>query len=193
MTGNTLVFVAAILPRYWKKEGNITMALPPRSIFKALSYVNQTAATREFAGKTRDFLKDIFGFLEGCLFHLYTKASPYASPNLPFGKLVEALHKQGVLSDELARQLGAYNRVVNVSSKNFDAFPMTERLDQSTFSVNDAANVFVMMRKLAIPLFILLKKKGVLEAEWPPFDERWLTRSPLMDEGQERKGGLRSD
>jgi len=42
---------------------------------------------------------------------------------------------------------------------------MIERLDKSTFSVSDVVNAFVMMKKLAIPLFVLLKQKGVLEGE----------------------------
>ena len=121
------------------------------SIFKTLAYVHDVAGLREFGEKTRNFLTNVSGFLEGCLFHLYIDAGPYAHANLPFGKLVGALQEDGAIPDELAASLWAFNKVVNVSSKHFDSFPMPERLDEHTFSVGDAAYAFVMMRKLVIP------------------------------------------
>jgi hypothetical protein len=189
---NTFLFLVPILPRYWKKKGNVTVALPPRSIFKTLSYVHSTAGLREFAHKTRDFLADVSGFLEGCLFHLQFDVGPYAHSNLTFGQLVAALEKRGSLSKELASNLWAFNKTVNISSKHFDSFPMPEGLDEHTFSVRDAACAFVMMRKLAIPLFELLRQKGVLDAAWPSFDKRLIYWFPMM-EATSRKGLKRTD
>ena len=134
---DTFAFLIPILPRYWAKKNDITVALPPRSIFKTLAYVHDIAGLREFGEKTRNFLTNVSGFLEGCLFHLYIDAGPYASPNLPFGKLVGALRENGAIPDQLAANLWAFNKVVNVSSKHFDSFPMPERLDEHTFSVGD--------------------------------------------------------
>jgi hypothetical protein len=191
---NTFAFLLPILPKYWERKDEHTLvALPPRSIFKTLSYVHSTAGMREFADKTRDFLADVSGFLEGCLFHiLHPDAGPYGDTNLPFGRLVEALQNEGALREGLADRLWAFNRTVNISSKHFDSFPMPERLDEHTFSVPDAAYAFVMMRKLAIPLFELLRKKGVITAEWPPFDEKWLTWSPLITEATQRRESKRT-
>jgi len=148
---------------------------------------------REFADKTRDFLADVSGFLEGCLFHLlHSDAGPYGDTNLPFGRLVEALRNEGAFPEGFAEQLWAFNHAVNISSKHFDSFPMPEPLDEHTFSVGDAAYAFVMMRKLAIPLFELLRKKGVIAAEWPPLDEKWLTWSPLITEAKQRRESKRT-
>jgi hypothetical protein len=177
---NTYAFLIPILPRYWAKKGDITVALSPRSIFKTLSYVHATAGMRDFGDKTRDFLSIVSGFLEGCLFHLHIQAGPYAHPNLPFGRLVKALSEDGAIPNELAANLWTFNKAVNISSKHFDSFPMPERLDEHTFSIGDTAYAFLMMRKLAIPLFGLLQKKGVLNATWPPLDKKLLKWSPLM-------------
>lgn len=47
-----------------------------------------------------------------------------------------------------------------------------------------------MMRMLAIPLFELLRQKGVLDAMWPPFDKAWINWFPEI-EADRRNGPKR--
>jgi hypothetical protein len=169
--------VAAILPRY--SEGQQT--LRPDSVYRTLYYVDQYTGLRDFQGKTRTFLDMVSGHIEGCLFHLYVGALRRTNLQVPFGPMVQTLHDRGLLSDELASQLQAFNKVVNVPSKHFNAHFLPSTLDERTFTVAEAACAFVMMRKLSVPLFALLKKQGVeLKGDWPPFDPKWLAWSPLV-------------
>jgi hypothetical protein len=178
---NSEAVFAAILPLYWRQNGEIKVVLPPRPIFRTLYYVEKYAALRRFREKTRPFLTFLSSHLEGCLFHLSVNAGPYAKPNLTFGRLVVWLRARGSIPEELANQLQAYNKVVNVPSKHFDAFPPPPGLNERTFSVVEAAYSFVMMRKLSMQLFPLLKTRGVIgEVEWPPFNDRWLESFPLI-------------
>ena len=94
------LFVAAILPKYWGQVGESQYTLPPRAIYRSLYYVEAVAGLHTFRERTRNFLDNISGHLEACLFHLYTETSEDANPHLPFGQLVQALHKRGVLSVE---------------------------------------------------------------------------------------------
>lgn len=188
---DALLFLALILPKYWNGEGKSRSSLPPRSVFKRLYYVHQTGGMREFREKTRDFMIDIAGYLEGCLYHLYVEgAGPYPHPNLPFGPLVERLRRRGIIPEGLVLQLKAYNKAVNVPSKHFDAFPVPERLDERTFSVYDAALAFVMTRKISLQLFPIMRAKGIIgDVDWPPFDERWLKVFPLIERRQSNTRG----
>lgn len=181
---DALTMLAVVLPKYWeaREDGKGRSPLPPRSVFRRLYYVHSTGGMRGFHRFTRDFLADVAGHLEGCLFHLYyADADPHANPNLTMGALTEKLRATGAISQELAAQLQAYNRTVNVSSKHFESFPLPENLDERTFSVYDAALALVMMRKLSMQLFPLLRQKGLIgDVDWPPFDDRWLQFFPLV-------------
>lgn len=179
--------VAAVLPKYWEQVGENRRSLSPQPIFRSLYYVHSYADQIDFAGKTRIFLDFICGHLEGCLFSLYANVSRYAQSKLTFGKLIEVLYGMNILSDKLAGQLWAFNRTVNIPSKHLGALDMPVALEERTFSVLDAACAFVMMRKLSVLLFALLKEKGVLQADWPSLDERWLDWSPLIQEDQPRE------
>jgi hypothetical protein len=119
--------------------------------------------------------------------------SGQAESRRPFGPLVLALHKQGVLSEELATRLLAFNKTVNAPSKHFNAHFLPSALDERTFSVPEAAYAFMMMRKLSIPLFALLEEKGIeMKADWPPFDPGWQDWSPLISERRQRMVESRS-
>lgn len=169
--------VAAILPKYY--EGDRT--LQPDSIYRTLYYVDQYAALRDFEGKTRTFLDMVSGHIENCLFHLYAETPHLTKSNVPFGTLVQALHNLGLLSDGLTFQLRAFNKVVNIPAKHFNAYSLPSAIGRRTFSVPEAAFAFMIMRKLSVPLFALLKEKGVeMKADWPPFDPKWLEWSPLV-------------
>jgi hypothetical protein len=180
--------VAAILPKYWEQVGESQHTLPPRAIYRCLYYVDADAGLINFADRTRNFLDNVCAHIEGCLFLLYEEVSGQAESRWPFGPLVLALRKQGTLSDELASRLLAFNKIVNVPSKHFNAHFLPSALDERTFSVAEAAYAFMMMRKLSVPLFALLKEKGVeMKADWPPFDPRWQDWSPLISERRREK------
>jgi hypothetical protein len=56
---------------------------------------------------------------------------------------------------------------VNVPSKHFNARFLPSALDERNFSVPEAAYALMMMRKLSMPFFALLKENGVeMKADW---------------------------
>jgi hypothetical protein len=101
----------------------------------------------------------------------------YESPQVPFGPLVYKLWKDGRITKELAGQLLKFNEVVNVPSKHQTVQDFLGlSLEERSFSVLDAALSFVMMRKLSMQLFAILKQNGVtLPGEWKEFKEEWLS------------------
>jgi len=93
-----------------------------------------------------------------------------------FGPAVLQLKKQKILSAELADQLWRFNEVINVPAKHFGAYAPTNWLDERTFSVTETVYAIVIMRKLSMQLFTLLKDNGVsLPHEWPEFRDEWLS------------------
>jgi hypothetical protein len=119
----------------------------------------------------------ISNHLEGCLLFL-TPSPPsiHKIPPKPFGGLICPLKESGILTQVLADQLWKFNQVVNVSSKHFNAYIPTIRLDERTFSIYETACALVIMRKLSIELFGILKTKGIISPqEWPNFKDEWLS------------------
>jgi len=172
-----------IIPIYWEQVGDRLRNLSPGIIYRPLYYVHMFGSLANFRDKTRAFMESISGHLEGCLLSLTPSPPEYGSPPKPFGRLVKRLKSAGVLSDELADQLWRFNESINVSSKHFDAYMPTNWLDERTFSVKETTYAFLLMRKLSIQVFALLKASGVaLPQSWPDFKTEWLTWSRKIND-----------
>jgi len=174
-------FIRSIIPIYWEKIEQRYRTIEPDPIYRPLYYVHSYGGLANFENNTRIFIINICGHLEGCLVYLTPFPPKYRGPLGPFGKLVGKLRNQKVLSDDLANKLWRFNDSFNIPSKHFNAqFRSRSRLDERTFSIYEAALAFVMMRKLSIQLFRLLKGRGVnISAQWPEFNEDWLTIWPM--------------
>ena len=170
--------IADIIPIYWERVGERLRTLSPGNIYRPLYYVHTWGSLRDFKDTTRTFMTFISSHLEGCLLHLTSSPPEHRVPPRPFGRLVKPLKRASILSAELADQLWKFNEAVNVSSKHFDAYMPTRWLDERTFSVMEAAYAFLLMRRLSIELFTLLKANGViLPYGWPDFKNEWLSWS----------------
>lgn len=175
--------IMSMIPMYWEEVGDRARTLKPDGIYRPLYYVHQYRSLREFENKTRVFLNNVCGHLEGCLLQLTATPPQFRTSTRPFGGLVRQLRDSGVLPDELALSLFKFNEAVNVPSKHFGAYTPTDWLDERTFSIEEASLSFMMMRKMSIELFRLLKARGIsLAFDWPPFNEEWLEWSPLFEE-----------
>jgi hypothetical protein len=108
-----------------------------------------------------------------------------------FGPAIVKLKNEGILPNDLAVQLFAFNSAINVPSKHFGAYLPTPWLNERTFSVIETTEAIVVMRKLSIQLFTILKNRGIsLAYEWPEFKEDWLSwyqkrNLPQSDEDSE--------
>lgn len=179
--GDAEAILAAIMPKYSEKRDDHEFTLSPDSIYRPLFYVQGYGGRSDFAEVTRTFLNNVSAHLEGCLDQLSRTPSRNRSQTGPFGPMLIQLRKDAVIPENLADELAAFNRIVNVRSKHFKAHQPTRRLDERTFSVGEASLAFVMMRKLSIQLFEIMRARGVsLPTDWPLFDKEWLTWSPTI-------------
>lgn len=170
--------VEKMIPIYWERVGDRERTLFPDNIYRPLYYIHGWSGNRNFRNSTRAYMMVISGHLEGCLMYLTSSPpSQYGVPSRPFGRLVGPLKASGILSSELADQLWKFNAAINVPSKHFDAYIPTHWLNERTFSVFETSCALVMMRKLSMQLFAILKANGmVLPYGWPEFKDEWLRK-----------------
>ena len=124
----------------------------------------------------------ISGHIEGCLQNLARVTNPESNNVGSVGPAVAQLKSQNILSLSLANSLWQFNKVINVRAKHFGIYAPTSRLDERTFSEMETVYAVVIMRNLSIPLFTLMKAKGVLlPEEWPQFKIGWLQWKPKSE------------
>jgi hypothetical protein len=176
---DTRPLIAEILPRDW--ESNRKHTLKPREVYRPFLYLRMRCNDRP--PETR-YLIHLTGLhLEGCLKWLAQSTPEFPAKLLsqPFGGLVIQLRKQGTLHATLAKDLLEFNSIVNVPAKHIIATTISPELDKRTFSVLDVSLAFVMMRKLSMQLFDILRSRGVaVPQEWKTFNENWLSMKPLV-------------
>lgn len=178
--------IVEMIPIYWERVGDMERTLSPDNIYRPLYYIHGWSTTGNFRDSTRAYMMVISGHLEGCLMYLTSSPPQTGVPSRPFGRLVGPLKTSGVLSVELADQLWKFNAAVNVPSKHFGTYIPTHWLNERTFSVMETACALVMMRKLSVQLFTILKANGVvLPHEWPEFKDEWLSWSRKIDQNPE--------
>ncbi|MEP0824964.1 MAG: hypothetical protein HRF40_05715 [Nitrososphaera sp.] len=161
-----------ILPKYWEdREDGSSYTLQPDGIYRTLYYVHSYGSLAHFEKFTRIFMDMLGSHLEACLYWLGD------SQSLPLGSLTVRLHKEGILSAELAGLLLKFNKLVYVPAKHIYAVDdLPDDINERTFSIIEAALAFVMARKLSISLFELLKSKGVnFPQGWKEFKQEWLS------------------
>jgi len=180
---DSLSLVEEIIPIYWEGVGNRKQTLFPDNIYRPLYYIHLWSDKSNFRDSTRAYMMVISGHLEGCLMYLTSSPpSQYGVPSKPFGRLVRPLKASGILSAELADQLWKFNAIINVPSKHFGTYVPTHWLDERTFSVFETACALVLMRKLSMKLFEILKVNGViLPHGWPEFKDEWLSWYPKIN------------
>jgi hypothetical protein len=176
-TLDAFALISDILPKYSERKEGRLLSLSPRSVYRPLFYVADYAGKTHFEEHSRIFIDNACSHIEGCLLWLTRSSVKYESPQVPFGPLVYKLWKDGRITKELAGQLLKFNEVVNVPSKHQTVQDFLGlSLEERSFSVLDAALSFVMMRKLSMQLFAILKQNGVtLPGEWKEFKEEWLS------------------
>jgi hypothetical protein len=179
--------VEEMIPIYWERVGDRKRTLLPDNIYRPLYYIHRWSGNRNFKDSTRAYMMVISGHLEGCLMYLTScPPSQYGVPPRPFGRLISPLKVAGILSSKLADQLWKFNAAINVPSKHFDVYIPTHWLNERTFSVFEASCALVMMRKLSMQLFAILKANGVvLPYGWPEFKDEWLSWSRMTNQDSE--------
>jgi hypothetical protein len=168
--------VADMIPIYKERVDGRVRTLFPDNIYRPLYYIHSWSTQNNFREITRAYMGVISSHLEGCLMVLTSSPpAPYGVSPKPFGRLVGPLKETGILSMELADQLWRFNAAINIPSKHFGAYLPSHWLDERTFSVFETACALVIMRRLSIQLFELLKMKGLaLPQGWPELKDEWL-------------------
>jgi hypothetical protein len=170
--------IESIIPVYWEHVDDLDRTLDPDSVFRPLYYIHIHAGTnsKAFRENTRSYMLSISGHIEGCLQQLMPLPTDDRKISKAFGPLVARLKKEEILPEDLAKLLWKFNEAINIPSKHFGAYIPTRRLKERTFSVIETAWALVIMRKLSMQLFDLLKTRGrTLPRQWPAFNEEWLT------------------
>lgn len=175
--------VLEIIPRYWEKKGPTYLTLSPDGVYRPFLYIHGYAGRRDFKSLTRTFIANVCAHLEGCVQQLSPSPPEHRGTTEPFGRLVRSLERTRALPRDLGQRLSRFNAVFNIPSKHPQTAIGARRTDERMFSVLDAAYSLIVMRRLSIELFDLMRLKGVvLPYAWPPFDEGWLDYSPSADE-----------
>jgi hypothetical protein len=174
--------VGSILPVYWEHEDDVDVTLSPDNIYRPLYYIHMNSGDRNFERNTRSFLMYVSAHLEGCLKNFIPSLPQNRTTGRePFGSLIKPLKELGILTDKLAVDLKIFNDLINVPSKHFSAYTPTRKLNERTFSVLETAYAVVLMRKLSIELFSILKSRGIaLPQGWPDFKDELLSWFPLV-------------
>lgn len=170
--------IESIILVYWELVDEWDQTLDPDNVFRPLYYIHGKASrdSENFRENTRAYMTYISGHIEGCLQQLMPLPRDNRRISKTFGSLVARLKKNSVLPAELAGQLWNFNDAINVPSKHFGACMPTQRLRERTFSVMETAWALLLMRRLSMQLFDLLKTRGrPLPRQWPTFKEEWLT------------------
>lgn len=171
--------IGEILPIYWERIGDRLRNCYPSNIYRPLNYIHVWSSTGDFANSTRAYMDVISNHIEGCLQNFLYPGDEHRGASKAFGPLIAELKKQGILSADLASSLWKFNEAVNVPSKHFGAYAPTRWLDERTFSAIETVYAIVIMRKLSIQLFALLKANGIsLPHEWSDFKDEWLSSFP---------------
>ena len=182
--------IESIIPVYWERVDEWDQTLDPDNVFRPLYYIhgNATVNSETFRENTRAYMLFISGHIEGCLQQLMPLPRDDRKISKTFGPLVARLKKKGVLPADLAAQLWKFNEAINVPSKHFGAYMPTRRLRERTFSVIETAWALVIMRRLSMQLFDLLKTRGrSLPRQWPAFKEEWLTWAREIQDNYETR------
>ena len=166
--------IEEIVPIYTTTCG--TRTLEPDPIYRPFMYLVDYADNRRFSNNTRIFILNACWHLEGCLKYLATPPPKFRSTSGPFGELLVELKNAEVLPLKLFGELMKFNKTVYVPAHHPSVlFTPNSEIGRPTFSVLEAALSFFMMRKLSIPLFDLLKDRGVRLNCWKDFDKKWST------------------
>lgn len=174
--------IEEILPIYWTKVNNVFENHQPANIYRPLYYIYKKSVEGDFKNDTRSCMDVISGHIEGCLQNLLELPTQSRTMSGAFGPAVAQLKSQNTLSPSLANSLWQFNKVINVRAKHFGIYAPTSRLDERTFSEMETVYAVVIMRNLSIPLFTLMKAKGVLlPEEWPQFKIGWLQWKPKSE------------
>ncbi len=167
-----------ILPVYSGKNGDPTKVLAPYPIYHPLYYIHSYAEQREFGRHTQAFIDAICNHLNGCLDWLTPGPSKSRHSSGPFGNLAVQLYNAGTLTRPLADKLARFSRVVNIFSTkhSITLTPASSNPAVKTFSILDATLAFVIMRKISIQLFDVLKANSAdLPRDWKEFRAEWLS------------------
>lgn len=153
--------ILEIVPVFSDSSG--TRTLEPDPIYRPLMYLEMYANGRDFRRVTRIFILNACWHIEGCLKWLMPHLSESGAVQGPFGPLVLALIKGGIVPFELGEQLMNFNKAAYVPAHHPSArYTAGSSLNESTFSVLEASLVFVMMRKSSMRLFDLMEARGVI-------------------------------
>lgn len=161
--------IGEILPVY--HDGR--QVLEPRNIYRSLNYIHVEAAKSGDPYMVRYFIHTMGGHLETCLYHF-----DFRYHNLSLGVVVKGLRNQGILLPELAQALFDFNKIYTHAKHLDDPLVLPSSMDERSFSFRDGALAFLIMRKLSMQVFRLLKRKGAtIPEDWREFDDRWLLNS----------------
>lgn len=171
--------IRQIIPVYHKNR----QTLEPRAIYRLLYYVDSYSGGAHTRKLVRFFIHMMCLHIEECLEALHERIFPRPW-HQPMGRLISDLNRRGIIPPELTAQLSDFNRVVFVPAKHYvyrENLPRS--IDKRVFGVLDGTLAFVMMRKLSIQLFEIMRAQGIILPEgWKDFDDGWLAWNGKIEE-----------
>ena len=161
--------IDGILPAYWEMGDDRPSGVDPSPIFRPLYHLHGYSNLAGFGGFTREFVEMASAHLEACM-HWLTPSPPEDwSGGKDFGRLVVQLRETGILSPSLAADLESFDNVANKSGPQSPEPVEQSRQGPAVFSIEDAALLLMVTRKLSVQLFEVLNANGVkIEHLWPP-------------------------
>ncbi len=156
--------VDKILPAYWEIQETRPQNVDPSPIFRPLYYLHGYSNLADFGKFTRDFVEMAEAHLEACLHWLTPHPPEDWSGGKDLERLIVSLRDEGILPPTLAGDLESFDKIVNVpSGASGSGSP-----DKPQFSIEEAALLLMITRKLSMQLFDVLNSHGVtIEHLWP--------------------------
>jgi len=157
--------VDKILPAYWDIKDEREPQIDPSPIFRPLYYLHGYSNLADFGKFTGELVEMASAHLEACMQWLTLTPAEEWNGGRDFSKLITLLRDADVLPPRLAGDLQDFDRVANAPPEDSGS----ESPGRPRFSIEDAALLLIITRKLSIQLFELLNSHGVtIEHPWPP-------------------------
>ncbi len=158
--------IQTILPKYCDVRKGIPFTLWPDDVYRTLYYLDNPQG---FLKNSSFIVHCMAAHLEGLL-----KWFPGANKKLALGAQTKLL-KDRALPSNLVNELLEFNRLAAVPAKHPSANSfLPSRLDVRSFTLREITLLLMVMRRLSIAIFALLKQQGInFQEEWKEYKPEW--------------------
>lgn len=166
--------VEEIFPKYWAIKEEIPYTLYPDFVYRSLYYLDHP---KLFLTDSSYIVHKMGEHLESLL-----KLLPGSKSNLSLGAQSQFLKGKALPSD-LAHDLLEFNSVADIPAKHSSAnTSLPSRLDVRSFTLEEITLLLMVMRRLSISLFAILKNQGInLREGWKAYDPDWAKWNRLSE------------